>query len=199
MATDWFAPVVTAAVAAMGIGFTYKAGERQAETALKVSKEQSESNLAAQREERLQRRLEDAYHELIIMLTETYRWAQSVYPMFTATVEQYTMPPMPQRADRARVEALVTAMWSPRVQQLMEPWREALDTVENAGHMIVQNERAVSRGGGAPPPHEEVQPERLLFTARGAVWEADEAIRGQVWRELRGFHDGSAAAIGGAD
>jgi hypothetical protein len=187
MASDVLSAVATAVVSALGIGFTYKAGERQTETALRVSREQNEATLAAQREERLQRRLEMAYQELLQHLMRTWDWVRSVYPMFTRTPEEYTMPPLPAEDDPIRAEALFSSMWSPRVQQLVKARVRSLDSV----YEIAVRLGMLKQYPEIREPDEEI-PELRLRAAKEAVWKADSAIREQIWRELRGGHDGTA-------
>jgi hypothetical protein len=118
MAWEWVAPAGTALVGVAGIAGTYWATRRQAdaaltssresnENALAVARRQDEAHLAALREERLQRRLEMAYQELLVRLSQTWQWVLSVYPMMTSGPEQYTMPPISIPGDHHRVEAVV--------------------------------------------------------------------------------------------
>jgi len=168
MAWEW---IGTTVVGLAGIAGTYWGTRRQAEiaftssresneNALKVARQQDEAHLAAMREERLQHRLEMAYQELLVWLVTSWEWAQSVYPnTLTGSVDEYTMPP-PMPEDLHRVEAVVTAMWSPRVRQLMEQWAKEMAAVHGAGLMLTADLDALSRGvrpsypqdDGAEPP-----------------------------------------------
>lgn len=195
MAWEWVAPVATS-VATLGVGVagivaTYMAGNRQQDSALAVTQQQVDGQIAVAREERRQRRLEAAYQELLAVLSHTYAWVLTVYPTWSKAGE-YTMPPMPELPDKARTEALLTAYWSPRVQQLMDPWRDALTDVNNAGVAIAKYEDAVAKGRGDDLADLALQSKRNLPGFRDAVWAADERLREQVRRELLGEHDGSA-------
>lgn len=193
MAWEWVAPTASGVsgtiVGVTGIVATYKAGHRQQATALSAVKAQVDGQLQGLREERRQRRLENAYGELLMMLSETYQWARSVFPFITSNAEDYRLPPIPESADSARREAIVTAAWSPRVQQLMDPWRDAVASVNNAGvaiHTALETE-----GKGRPSGIDGAKYRKELPRRVDAVWRADQAIREQVWQELNGDHDGS--------
>jgi hypothetical protein len=84
MAWEWVAPVAgsvaTVAVGVTGIVATYKAGSRQQATALAAVRQQSDAQVAVAREERQQRRLEAAYSELLVAITEMGYWVHTVYP-----------------------------------------------------------------------------------------------------------------------
>jgi hypothetical protein len=80
MALEWVAPVAalvaTVAVGVTGIVATYKAGARQQHTALAITQQQADSQAAIAREERQQRRLEEAYLGMLAGLTGIYYWTQ---------------------------------------------------------------------------------------------------------------------------
>jgi hypothetical protein len=190
MASDWVAPVSTSAVGIVGIIFTYRNGRRQQETALAVAQQQADAQVAVAREERQQRRLETAYMELLQVLSHTYEWVKAVYPMLTATREEYTMPPMPELPGGLKADALITAYWSPRIQQLMTEWDEAVVEVFNLGAALGIALRSEHRGDESGRDSTEYA--EKLPAAREAVWKAGERIREQVRLELLGQHDGQA-------
>jgi hypothetical protein len=68
MAWEWVAPVAgsvaTVVIGVTGIVTTYRAGNRQQDTALMVGRQQVDAQVAVSREERQQRRLEEAYLEM---------------------------------------------------------------------------------------------------------------------------------------
>jgi hypothetical protein len=192
MAWEWVTPVVGGAVTAIAtvaaIVATYKSGNRQQQTALAVAQQQADSQVAVAREERQQRRLEEAYLGMLAALTSIFYWAQSVYPMMTKTVEQFTMPPLPELPESEKSEALWTAYWSPRVEQLMSEWRTAIGALQHAGLVI-----------GMARSFEESERESRLNSSdwlsklpelKQAVFHADKRIRDQVRAELLGQHDG---------
>src|SRR5689334_17694068 len=113
MAWEWVAPTASATAAIVvgvtGIVATYRAGSRQQATALAVTGQQVDAQVAVAREARQQRRLEEAYLELLAVVTTIRYWVFTVYPEITQTPEQYTMPPIPQPPDVARKEALWTS------------------------------------------------------------------------------------------
>jgi|NGEPerStandDraft_6_1074524.scaffolds.fasta_scaffold92665_2 hypothetical protein len=188
MSLTWVAPVAGSGAAAIvgvaGICATFKAGKRQQQTALEIARVSIDGQLAGLREERHQRRLEAAYTELLIMLSETHQWAVSVYPMWTSGAEDYRMPPMPEKSNRARVEAVVTAAWSPRLQQLMDPWRIALERVHNTGVAITLARATEARG--QETGIDLARSIKELRECEDALWRADQVIREQVWMELQG-------------
>jgi hypothetical protein len=117
VAYDWANTLTTAVPSVVlgrsGIIATYKAGNRQQDRALEITRQQSEAQVAVAREERQQKRLEGAYLELLTAITTMHYWVNTVYPVMTSTPEQFTMPPMPDLPDTARMKAQWTAYWSP--------------------------------------------------------------------------------------
>jgi hypothetical protein len=196
MAWEWVTPVVAGVVTAIatvaGIVATYKSGNRQQQTALAVAQQQADSQVAVAREERQQRRLEEAYLGMLAALTSIYYWTQTVYPLMTNTAEQFTMPPLPELPDSGKKEALWTAYWSPRVEQLMSEWQTAVRALQHAG-LVVGMARSVEESG---------RESRLdsgdwlskLPDLKQAIFDADKRIRDQVRSELIGQHDGHVEA-----
>ena len=140
VAFDW-ANALTTAVPSIVLGLggfvaTYKTGNRQQDTALEVTRQQADAQVAVAREERQQKRLEGAYAELLTALTVMTYWVPTVYPPMTSTPEQFTMPPMPELPDSAKKETLWTAYWSPRVKQLMKDWETCVRKVQHSAMLI---------------------------------------------------------------
>lgn len=191
---EWVAPVAASAatvvVGLAGIVATYKAGSRQQATALAVARQQTDVQVAAAREERQQRRIEQAYLELLTALTKIHYWVFTVYPMFTSTPEQFTMPPLPELPDTEQKEALWAAYWSPRVEQLVKEWETAVRKLQNLG-MRIGLGRSTEQSG---------QPSSINIGAllmdlpqrQREVLDADGRVREQVRLELLGKHDGHA-------
>ncbi|GAA2278366.1 hypothetical protein GCM10010402_38740 [Actinomadura luteofluorescens] len=172
-----------------GIVATYKAGNRQQETALAVAKQQADNQLAVAREERQQRRLETAYTDLLVMLSHVNEWLLRVYPMMTATKEEFTMPSMPEIPNRIEAEAALTAYWSPAIRRLMDDWREAVLKVQRAGIEIAAGRESEERGRGTDIDYWELL--RDLPDQKEYVRIADERIREQVRLELIAQSDGN--------
>jgi hypothetical protein len=197
MAGEWVAPVAgsmaTVVVGLAGIIAAYKAGNRQQHTALAVVRQQADAQAEAAQEERRQRRLETSYEALLAYLSQGLDWVLSVYPLVTHE-EGYTMPPLPELPDRHRVEAVVTAYWSPRIRQLMEEWQQALEAVRREGFTIASGQRALERGELRPALGERMNVAETvgLPAAKLAVWDVADRIREQVRLELLGKHEGSA-------
>ncbi|MCR3740247.1 hypothetical protein BS35_002802 [Actinomadura glauciflava] len=193
VAWEWVSPVATS-VGGFGIGLagivaTYKAGNRQQETALAVAKQQADNQLAVAREERQQRRLETAYTDLLVMLSHVNEWLLRVYPMMTATKEEFTMPSMPEIPNRIEAEAALTAYWSPAIRRLMDDWREAVLKVQRAGIEIAAGRESEERGRGTDIDYWELL--RDLPDQKEYVRIADERIREQVRLELIAQSDGN--------
>jgi hypothetical protein len=180
--------VVTLLLGLGGIAGTLFAGFRQTDTAIRVAKLSIDGQLAGAREERQQRRLEAAYTELLIRLTVVRDWANAVYPMWTSTAGEYTMPPLPPASDKERTEAIVTATWSPRVQELMHRWDTVVGKIKRTGETITLGLRAESTGRESSL--DSADHLARLPELRQELNRADRAIRQQVSRELRGEDDG---------
>jgi hypothetical protein len=184
------ASVATVAVGATGIVATYKAGARQRQTALAVTRQQADAQAAVAREERPQRRLEAAYIGMLAAVTNVFYWTHNVYPLLTRTAEEFTMPPIPDLPDIATSEALWTAYWSPRVEQLMNEWQATVLKLQSAGIQIGMGRSAEASG----------QTSGIDWAARlsdlpdlkQAVFAADKSVRDQVRLEFLGRHDGHA-------
>lgn len=194
MAWEWVTAVaggtVTAVTAVAGIVATYKSGNRQQETALAVAQQQADSQVAVAREERQQRRIEEAYLGMLAALTSIYYWAQAVYPFMTATEEQFTVPPLPELDDSQKREALWTAYWSPRVEQLMSEWQVAVGGLQHAGVVIGMARSSEKQGRQTGIDTSEWL--LKLPELKKAVFDADKRVRDQVRLELLGQHDGHA-------
>ncbi|XRQ07371.1 hypothetical protein ACN3XK_64520 [Actinomadura welshii] len=193
MAWEWVSPVATSTgtlvVGIAGIVATYKAGNRQQETALSVAKQQAEAQASAAREERQQRRLEEAYTDLLITLSHVDDWLHRVYPLITENKEQYTMPSMPEIPNRIEREAVLTAYWSPQIQRLHTDWRQAVAELRHTGMDIeyIQKQEELGRESGL----NKAEILKSLPKQKEAVREADQAIRSQVRLELMGQSDGN--------
>jgi N-dimethylarginine dimethylaminohydrolase len=124
------------------------------------------------------------------MLTSIYYWIPTIFPMMTQTPEQFTMPPLPQMEDSHRKEALWTAYWSPRVEQLMKQWQHTVWQLQKQG-MRIDVARAMENRGQRPSTDSAT----LILDLPGfkdEVFQADKLVREQVRLELLGKHDGHA-------
>jgi hypothetical protein len=188
MAWEWVSPAATGTVA-LGVGVTgivatYKAVQAQIKGQVDLA-----------REERKQRRLEVAYTELQLEISETYQWARSVHPMYQQGTEEYAVPPLPPSS--AQRQAVILSAWSPRVQQLMETWRQAVNNVVGAGVKLEAALTAERTGWTS---------ELTVPDARQAIWtrieelyRIDLSIIEQVWSELQGEHHGHVEPTGALD
>jgi hypothetical protein len=193
MAWEWVAPVAGAVVGVAGIIATYMSGSRQQQTALAVTQQQIDAQAAVAREERQQRRLEEPYLELLSALTRIHYWVFTVYPPITSKPEDYTMPPLPELPDSVQKEALWTAYWSPRVEQLMKEWESTVRHLQSVGMGIglaLQTEKSGQRSGIDLQALQLSLPDR-----KKQVIDADKCVREQVRLELLGKHDGHAEEV----
>ena len=161
MAWEWVAPTA-GAVAAITIGLggiiaTYKSGNRQSDTALAVACQQADTQVAVTREERQQRRLEEAYLELLTAITKIHYWVFTVYPVMTRTTEEYTMPSLPELPDPERKEALWTALLVTTGTTTYGFARNNPAGAPNCGHEAIKPrlllDRAHSIANRTEPPH----------------------------------------------
>jgi hypothetical protein len=187
MTWDW---VGTLVVGVAGIIATYMAGARQQKTALAVVRQQIDAQVAVAREERQQKRFEEAYLELLSALTLVHYWVFTVYPPMTNKPEGYTMQPLPELPDSAQKEALWTAYWSPRVEQLMKEWESTVRQLQSAGMEISLGLRTEKSGQRSSIDLQSLQ--LHLPALKEKVIQADRRIREQVRLELLGKHEGHA-------
>jgi hypothetical protein len=103
------------------------------------------------------------------------------------------MPPRPALPDPAKKEALWTAYWSPRVEQLMEDWQAAVRCLESAGFGMAAVQETKETG---QPSGIDVHALLLEIPERKQrVLDADKRIREQIRLELLGQHDGHAEEV----
>lgn len=129
MPWEWVAPAGTAAVGLAGIAATYfgagraaetakDVSDRSAKTAKEVAERQAEAMLAAQREERHQRRLDAAYPALLDELNQGEGWIAltSEYRVGNGMTEPPTPPNVLWTMAR---QGQLGAVRSPRVANLV--------------------------------------------------------------------------------
>lgn len=131
------------------------------------------------RDARKQDRLEQAYIELGKYLSRYGDWARAISPLLGSV----SLPdPLPKDA-RWCVDTLVKAYGSPEVRRLLEVWETAAKKIENADSAINLAER--------PNPSREVEEEArseklALPDSRQSLFDAEDALRDQMSRELKG-------------
>ena len=123
-------------------------------------------------------------------LSTVHYWVFTVYPMWTKTLEQYTMPPIPTPDDIASKEALWSAYWSPRVEQLWDEWQLEVQKLRFAGMSIGVARETEAKGQTSGIDY--VKYLRELPELQQAVVNADKLVRRQVRLELRAESDGKA-------
>jgi hypothetical protein len=124
MAWEWVAPMGTAAVGIAGIVATYLSARQQAFTARQVSNQQAQTLLLAQRVERNQRRIEEAYPLLLDSLSQAKNWAMRVDDYMYGNTDERPPPP-PDSAFELMDHGSLVAVRSPRVADLLEQWSKA--------------------------------------------------------------------------
>jgi hypothetical protein len=96
VAWEWVAPVVTGTVTGtvgvVGIIATFKSGNRQSDTALKVARQQADAQADIAREERQQSSLEATYRELAVHVQRQRMLANAVRPAPTLRREPEPVP-----------------------------------------------------------------------------------------------------------
>lgn len=179
MAWEWVGPTATAAVGIAGIAAALFSGARQQSTALNAAQKGIDGALAKDREEREQRRLENAYLELFAYLSRQNRWARSVRPFWG----QPEPPPPLDPGQFEHIESLVTAYGSDRVLKLLQEWGKWAAKIEDADVTIRMEEKS-------PNPSREMSAEaasehRAISSYKEEMQAADKRIRDQARRELR--------------
>jgi hypothetical protein len=129
---------------------------------------------------RRQERLERAYLELLSYLSYHAEWARAMRPFMGPVKKPDPLPP----EDVRRVEALVDAYGSPKVRGLLDEWRDYVGHLADADVTIAMVERS-------PNPSKDLDDDamnehRRIPSYRQAIFDAAEAIREQVRRELAG-------------
>jgi hypothetical protein len=125
-----------------------------------------------------QERLDRAYTELGIYLSHEAAWARSVHPF----IGPVPVPDPMTDQERWRIETLVTNHGSPQVRQLLDRWGEQRLKIQRADMVITMAEQSQSTG-----LNEQARQERLaLEDSRKAMYEAADAIREQMRKELAG-------------
>ena len=194
--------LITGVVGVAGIAGTIVAARITGKTQMAVVRQQESAQVAIAREERQQRRFEDAYTEMLAAVTRIRYWVYTVYPPLTRTAEEFTMPPVPELPDAAKSEALWTVYWSPRVEQLMGEWEQSVRKLQVTG-MVIGMGRAADASAQANLHIAASRESRIDVAAKlieleglkQAVLDADKRVREQVRAELLGRDDGHAIEV----
>lgn len=126
VAWEWIAPTGTALVGVVGIAAAVYGGNRQTATALAVARQQVDGQVMIAREERLQRRIETAYAELLVVLIQCEDYVTQVSgATFGGGTPSDIRAPAVFR-DRIGAEGSMSAYWSPRTRQLIDEMRDGL-------------------------------------------------------------------------
>jgi hypothetical protein len=118
VAVEWAGPVATGVVGLGGIAATYFSGRRQISSIRQVALDQAAASLAAQREERHQRRIETAYPVLLDVLAEGAEWIWRTDAFMTGDTTDDRPPDQPERVKNLAQHGSLTSVWSPEVARL---------------------------------------------------------------------------------
>lgn len=217
MPWEWVAPVATATSGAIvgvaGIIATFKSGRRQTQTALDVAHRQMETALRVAREERNQRRLDEAYPPLLDVLVEGEQWLAAVRDFAWGPwvgEPQLEPPEPPESVVGLRTHSKISSVWSPQVAALVRVWGRGVDRVDWAARGLAACWEAGHERRVVWPDHDtldeplptlyDVKSGRMsqpkfqathLYAGLRAMRQVDPEIRDQVWREQIGDRDGS--------
>jgi hypothetical protein len=180
MAWEWVALVATAAVGVVGIAFTWLSGKQGRDHAERLARIGNEHAAAMAREERTQQRLADTYVALLEMAERVGQWAQAVRPMMDTSPAQ-PVPPLPDLAEQATVEARVGAFGSIPVRERLDVWRSIVHDIIGKDFLIRLQEADAEH---ARPAVNVGQPRLEIHNARPKEREAREALAHQIAVEL---------------
>jgi hypothetical protein len=180
MAWEWVGPTAAAAVGVVGITFTWLSGKQGRDHAEQMARIGNDHVAAMAREERTQQRLADAYVALLEMAERVGQWAQAVRPMVDTAREQ-PVPPLPDLAEQATVEARVGAFGSIPVCERLDVWRSIVHDIIGKDSLIRLQEADAEQGR---PATDVGQPRLEIHNARPKEREAREALAYQIAVEL---------------
>jgi hypothetical protein len=190
MAWEWVAPVAIAAVGAVGIVFTWLSGKQGRNHAERLARIGNDHVAAMAREERTQQRLAETYVALLEMAERVGQWAQAIRPM-TDTTPSQPVPPLPDLAEQATVEARVGAFGSIPVRERLDVWRSIVHDIIGKDHLIGLQETDAEQ----ERPAVNVGVPRLeIHNARPKEREAREALAHQIAVELGHRSDAGVTA-----
>ena len=93
-------------------------------------------------EARQQERLADAYVRLLVLVERVGQWAQMVMPLMDMDPPQ-PVRPLPGLDEQAEAEAVVNAFGSDQVRQGFKAWRDVIQDMIRAVHLINLGRRLV--------------------------------------------------------
>lgn len=176
-----------------GVVGTYWAGKRQAKVALKVARIQGQTQVTIANSDRHQRRIDASYMELRRVMSLTYDWVLQLYPLVSSA--DADPDPAPPDSSLQREAETLMVFWSPRIQQLMDDWRDVLLKITNL-RIRIQLAKAANAEGDFSG---EKWPDLLLQLRdeKQQLFNADDRVRAQMSRELRGEDTGEATVESG--
>jgi hypothetical protein len=186
MSGQWVGAVLGAAVGgafgAFGTWMAYLTGAKTRASAEKIadSKNKHDRDLAV--EQRQQQRRAEAYVEILAIAEQVGQWAGAVLPMLD---EGQKTPDLPDLAQQARVNALISAYGSSKAIVFYEAWRSAAGEVQQAVLNFQAAERARSGSDAALE-----QRRNLDLSLREKERNARKALGDELAAELQGVRRG---------
>ncbi|GAA4198715.1 hypothetical protein [Actinocatenispora rupis] len=168
MAWEWVSPAASATVALAAMYFTWRS--------IKLSQYQAKNRAET---ERRQRRLADAYVELLTLASETGQWVALVRPFIRYGEAP---PPLPSLAAQARAEARILAFGSETVHTLFLEWRKVVNEIVLANSMLSSATMAHASGQQSRVNQADVW--RRLPALRTAESQARQQLADQAAQEL---------------
>jgi hypothetical protein len=170
VAWEWVTPVATSTtvvlVGAVNGFVTWRTGKKGREHADETAKAQ-----------RVEQRLESAYHELLLMSERVSLWSQLVYPLFDD--QTGPAPELPEMHEQVHVETFVNAYGTEQVKARMKAWRDLVTQMV----LVVGEINAIEAGLATVEPGEP-NPRRTLVELRVSEGNARRALIHQVGLEL---------------
>jgi hypothetical protein len=186
VAWEWIGWAVSGAVGVGGLIVANNAGTRQKETALAVVAQQTETQVAIAREDRLYRSRLDAYTATLAHFEGFTFWELKINwwsyydAPAPADLNKVPEPPLSKEGDPP-----VDLHWTPRVRELLELWTEQMNLVAAKAEAAWRAWRAQVSAGTADLQSFRRAPVVLdLVTASRQMFAARDALRDQMIREL---------------
>jgi hypothetical protein len=181
MAWEWIGTTV-AGVA--GITATYWTAKRGREHAERLSTAAQDHARKLAREERRQKRIGQAYEELLIQVELVGQWASMVRPMLSSAGDP--KPELPGFPEQARIQALVLAHASPVVKARQAAWMEIIREMIHTDYGIELAERTAARSQAIGIDGLELR-RKLDLELRPAERKKRAELAEEIAKELRGM------------
>jgi len=182
MVADWTAAAITGAVGVAGIVGTYLGTRSQIKGQVELA-----------RSERQQRRREESYMELLVLVAEADDWAYDLMQNFAGVGTNKPYPARPRIYVRTiSSQGVLSVYWSGRLRQLIADLQAQINAATEAWARS-QAARANQESTGARQPQSQLPVEKFL-QAKERISQIADMIRNQVSDELSDKHSGEADA-----